>query len=116
MKIFLFLITLSLQVFSIQELQLNIIDQNFNSSNKITITAEQIKKSHATNLPQLLSSQANISVASTSFQPNSIYLRGGDSSHVLILIDGVPSYDPSTVQRTVNLGNLNLQSIQKIKT
>jgi iron complex outermembrane receptor protein len=102
-------------VLAIQELQLDVVDQNFSSSNKIIIDAEQIKKSHATNLAQLLSSQANISVASTGFQPNSIYLRGGDSSHVLILIDGVPTYDPSTVQRTVNLGNLNLKNIQKIE-
>lgn len=101
--------------YALQDLQLDVIDQNFSSSNKIIIDAEQIKKSHATNLAQLLSSQANVSVASTSFQPNSIYLRGGDSSHVLILIDGVPTYDPSTVQRTINLGNLNLKNIQKIE-
>lgn len=101
--------------YALQDLQLDVVDQNFSSSNKIIIDAEQIKKSHAANLAQLLSSQANVSVASTSFQPNSIYLRGGDSSHVLILIDGVPTYDPSTVQRTVNLGNLNLKNIQKIE-
>jgi outer membrane cobalamin receptor len=101
--------------YAIQDLQLDVVDQNFSSSNKIIIDAEQIKKSHASNLAQLLSSQANVSVASTSFQPNSIYLRGGDSSHVLILIDGVPTYDPSTVQRTINLGNLNLKNIQKIE-
>ena len=109
------LVLIQTSAFAIQEMQLDVIDQNFNSSNKVTITAEQIKKSHASNLAQLLSSQANISVSSTSFQPNSIYLRGGDSSHVLILIDGVPTYDPSTVQRTVNLASLNINNIQKIE-
>jgi iron complex outermembrane receptor protein len=111
----LILSTLFQSAHALQDLQLDVIDQNFSSSNKIIIDAEQIKKSHASNLAQLLSSQANVSVASTSFQPNSIYLRGGDSSHVLILIDGVPTYDPSTVQRTMNLGNLNLKNIQKIE-
>jgi iron complex outermembrane recepter protein len=114
-KIFLAVSFLSTMAFSIQDLELNVVDQNFSSSNKIVISADQIKKSHATSVAQLLSSQANITVASTSFQPNSIYLRGGDSSHVLILIDGVPTYDPSTVQRTVNLGNLNLKNIKKIE-
>ncbi len=115
MKFFIFIFLFAAKAFSIQDLELNVVDQNFSSSNKIVISADQIKKSHATNVAQLLSSQANISVSSTSFQPNSIYLRGGDSSHVLILIDGVPTYDPSTVQRTVNLGNLNLKNIKKIE-
>lgn len=117
MKIYIAIILVFIQAsaLAIQDMQLDVVDQNFNSSNKVIITAEQIKKSHASNLAQLLSSQANISVASTSFQPNSIYLRGGDSSHVLILIDGVPTYDPSTVQRTVNLASLNLKNIKKIE-
>lgn len=114
-NIFFIILAFSNLAFAVQDLHVDIVDQNFSSSNKIIISAEQIQKSHATNLAQLLSSQANISVANTNFQPNSIYLRGGDSSHVLILIDGVPTYDPSTVQRTVNLGNLNLKNIQKIE-
>ena len=115
LKLSIFITFFSLQVFAVQEIQVDVVDQNFNSSNKIVIDQDQIKKSHATSLPQLLSTQANISVASTSFQPNSIYIRGGDSSHVLILIDGVPTFDPSTVQRSINLGNLNLKNIKKIE-
>lgn len=114
-KSLLFVSFFSITAWAVQEIQVDVIDQNFNSSNKIVIDQDQIRKSHAVSLPQLLSSQANISVASTSFQPNSIYIRGGDSSHVLILVDGVPTYDPSTVQRTINLGNLNLKNIKKIE-
>lgn len=114
-RVFLAFSFLSVTVRAIQDMQLDVVDQNFNSSNKIVISEQEIKQSHATNLADLLSSQANINIVSTNFQPNSIFLRGGDSSHVLILIDGVPNYDPSTLQRTVNLGNMNLKSIKKIE-
>ncbi len=36
--------------YALQDLQLDVVDQNFSSSNKIIIDAEQIKKSHAANL------------------------------------------------------------------
>lgn len=116
MKRILFFIVLSLSKFLFaNDLQFDVVDQNFNSSNRIIITEEQIKKSHATSLPQLLASQANINITATPQQPNSIYLRGGDASHVMIIIDGIPNYDPSTVQKTVNLSHLNLKSIKKIE-
>jgi len=116
MQKFLFFIVLGLsKLLFAEDLQFDVVDQNFNSSNRIIITEEQIKKSHATSLPQLLASQANIAIVATPLQPNSIYLRGGDASHVLIIIDGVPSYDPSNVQKTLNLSHLNLKGIKKIE-
>jgi len=105
----------SLQTFAIQEIEVVVADQSFSSSSKVVITEKEIKKSHVNNISTLLSSEANVAVASSNFTPNSIYIRGGDTSHVLFLIDGIPFYDPSTIQRTVNLSTLNLRAIKKIE-
>lgn len=95
-------------------LNLDVADQNFNSTDKIIIDQDEIQKSRASNLPALLLTKANISISTNNVQPNSIYIRGGDSSHVLILIDGVPAYDASSPQRTVNLFSLNVSKIKRI--
>lgn len=105
----------SLQTFAIQEIEVVVADQSFSSSSKVVITEKEIKKSQVNNLSTLLSSEANVAISSSNFTPNSIYIRGGDTSHVLFLIDGIPFYDPSTIQRTVNLSTLNLRSIKKIE-
>ncbi len=101
--------------FAIQEFESVVVDQKFNSSSTIVIDQKEIQKSRAKDLTSLLASQANISITQSNFQPNSIYLRGGDSSHVLILVDGVPFYDATTVQRTINLNSLNLKSVRRIE-
>lgn len=111
----LFSITLSTSTFAARVLNLDVADQNFNSTDKIIIDQEEIQKSRASNLPALLATKANISISTNNVQPNSIYIRGGDSSHVLILVDGVPSYDASSPQRTINLFNMNLSKIKRIE-
>lgn len=90
-------------------------DVIFNSSTRTVIDEKTIKESRAPNVTSLLSSQASISITNTPFQPNSIYIRGGDSGHVLILIDGVPFYDASTIQRTFNLNSLDIKSVRRIE-
>jgi outer membrane cobalamin receptor len=87
----------------------------FNSSSRIVIDEKTIKESRSPNVTTLLAAQANVTITSTPFQPNSIYIRGGDSSHVLILIDGIPFYDASTIQRTIDLNSLDIKSIRKIE-
>ncbi len=112
---FLALVFSAVNSFAIQEFEAVVEDKKFNSSSTIVIDAAEIKKSRVKDVTSLLATQANIAIAQSNFQPNSIFLRGGDNSHVLILIDGVPFYDASTVQRTVNLNTVNLKSIQKIE-
>lgn len=101
--------------YAIDEYETVIIEQNFNSSSKVVIDKKEIERSRAKDIPSLLATQANISVSQSKFQPNSIFLRGGDSGHILILVDGVPYYDASTSQRTINLSSLNLKSVQRIE-
>lgn len=96
-------------------LKFEVVDSNFESTEKIVIDQEAIQKSRSTNVAQVLANQANINVVSTSIQPNSIFIRGGDSGHVLILIDDIPTYDSSTLQRTFNLGTMNVSNIKRIE-
>jgi iron complex outermembrane receptor protein len=90
-------------------------DIQFNSSSRIVIDKDEIEKSHARSLTTLLATQANVSIVQSNFTPTSIYIRGGDSSHVLILVDGVPFYDASSIQRTINLNSIDIKSVQKIE-
>lgn len=90
-------------------------DVIFNTSTRVIIDEKTIKESRSPNITTLLASQANVTVTNTPFQPNSIYIRGGDASHVLILIDGVPFYDASTIQRTIDLNSLDIKSIRRIE-
>ncbi len=108
-------IAFTLKTHAIQEFETVVKDIQFNSSSRIVIDKKEIEKSHAKSLTALLAAQANISIAQSNFTPSSIYLRGGDSSHVLILVDGVPFYDASTIQRTINLNSLDIKSVQKIE-
>ncbi|MEN0057205.1 MAG: TonB-dependent receptor [Bdellovibrio sp.] len=90
-------------------------DVMFNSSDRVIIDERTIKDSRAPNITTLLSTQANITVTTSPFQPNSIYIRGGDAGHVLILVDGVPFYDASNAQRTFNLNSLDIKSVRRIE-
>ena len=105
----------TVQSLAIQEFESVVVEQKFNSSSSIVIDHDEIQSSRAKNLTNLLATQANIVITQSNFQPYSVYLRGGDSSHVLILVDGVPFYDAASVQRTVNLNSLDLKSIQRIE-
>lgn len=96
-------------------MSLTITDQNFNSTERIIIDQEAIKRSRANSLAQVLSSQANIVITSSNFQPNSVFVRGGDSSHVLFVVDDVPTYDASTLQNTVNLSGMNVFNVKRIE-
>ena len=90
-------------------------DKGFESSDRILITKDEIQKSQAQSLPELLNKKAHITVGSSPIEPNSIFIRGGNSSHVLILIDDVPVYDTATIERTTDLSAINLLAIQSIE-
>ncbi len=88
---------------------------HFRSASHVVLEQKQIQNSQASSLSQLLSTQANISVTGQSGQLGSIYLRGGDSGHVLVLLDGLPFYDPASIQRSVNIDNIDIHSIKRIE-
>jgi outer membrane cobalamin receptor len=110
----LFLVFLSLNTFA-ETYETVVSDFVFNSSSRLVLTEEMIRNSNSPNIPSLLKQLAGISITSNPFQPTSISMSGGDSGHVLILVDGIPFYDPSTIQRTGNLSALNIKSVKRIE-
>ncbi len=89
-------------------------DSSFSTSSRVVIDEEEIQNSKAPNMSDLLSTKANINITNSAFQPNSLLVRGGDSSQVLIIVDDIPVYDASTIQRSFNLNSISLNSVQKI--
>lgn len=111
---FISLLLLTTNVYAI-EFETIIEDFKFNSTSRVIIDEKTIEETRAKDVFSLLSTQANLSYSTQNLQAPQIYLRGGDASHILIVIDGVPTYDASTNQRTFNLNNLNIKNIRKIE-
>jgi len=87
----------------------------FNSSSKVVIDEKTIRESNAPDLISLITTQANITLFNNNFQPPQLFLRGGEASHVLFVIDGVPVFDPSWAQRTLNLNILDITNVKRIE-
>lgn len=98
-----------------QEYEMVIEDVIFNSSSRVIIDEKTIRESNAQDLTTLITTQANINLFNNNFQPPQLFLRGGDSSHILFIIDGVPSFDASWAQRTMNLNTLDIQNVKRIE-
>lgn len=89
-------------------------DSSFSTSSKVVISKDEIQDSKAPNMSALLSTKANINITNSAFQPNSLLVRGGDASQILIIIDDIPVYDASTAQRAFNLNSINVNSVERI--
>jgi len=82
------------------------------------ITAEQINASLGKSLGELLQEQVGISVVGARSAPGSnqeIYVRGANTGHVLLLMDGFPLNDPSHISQVMDWNLINLANIQKIE-
>ena len=90
-------------------------DVIFNTSTRTIIDEKTIRESRAPNITTLLSSEANVTITNSPIQQNSIFIRGGDAGHILILVDGVPFYDASTSQRIFNLNSLDVKAVKRIE-
>ncbi len=82
------------------------------------ITREQIEKSPNINLGELLNRQSGLTVIGASNAPGTnpdIYLRGSATGNALILIDGNPATDASTIRSTFDLNFIPLGEIERIE-
>jgi vitamin B12 transporter len=79
------------------------------------LTREDIERSQAPDLLTLLARQAGIDVARTGGQgqASTVFLRGGNSTHALVLIDGV-RVNPAT-QGAPDFAHLPLAQIERIE-
>lgn len=87
------------------------------SSSIKVIDSKEIKKSLSSTLPELLAKESDINIVTSG--PNgsnsSLFLRGTDSSHTLVLVDGIMMNDPSNPNRQFDIGRLSLNNIEKIE-
>ncbi|MDR6337183.1 vitamin B12 transporter [Filimonas zeae] len=98
----------------------NKIAQKQNATGKVVsvISREQIEKSTGRTVAQLLNEQAGITIngALNNLGTNqSVYMRGASSGRTLILVDGIPVYDPSLSNSEFDLNLLALNDIERIE-
>ena len=87
-----------------------------NSINIVTISKEQIEKSTATNISELLQQIAGLDIRRRGAEgmQADLYIRGGSFDQTLLLIDGIKVEDPQTGHHTMNM-TLPLEVIEKIE-
>lgn len=48
-------------------------------------------------------------------QPASVFIRGANSEHTLVLIDGIEINDPSSTSRTFDFGGMSMNEVERIE-
>jgi len=86
-------------------------------SSVVVITEEEMKQRGYTLLKDLLKAETGVDVVSTGGpgSQTSVFIRGMESYHTLILIDGMKVGDPSLMQRQFDLANLTLDNVERIE-
>ncbi len=82
------------------------------------IGKEEIDRSSARDLSQLLAIHSGMIVAGSNGSPGkdkTIFLRGAVAEYTLILIDGVPVSDPSGIGGHFDIRNISLSNVERIE-
>ena len=81
------------------------------------IDLKQIEKSGAAKVYELLKDQKGVSVSTTSNFGGtvSVFMRGANSEHTVILIDGIKVNDPTSPAGGFDFANLPLNNIERIE-
>ncbi|QKJ29980.1 TonB-dependent receptor [Mucilaginibacter mali] len=95
-------------------------NQKQSQTGKVTtvITRQELERSSGKSVAQLLSEQAGIVINGANANPGlnkSVYMRGADNKHTLILLDGVLIFDPSNVGGAFDLRLLSVDQIDHIE-
>jgi len=88
------------------------------TSNDVTIFSQkEIRESSSKTLTELLSHQSDLYVASSGQENSSasVFIRGTDSSHTLVVIDGIIMNDPGNPNRQFDIGKLSLNNVEKVE-
>lgn len=82
------------------------------------ISSDDIKKSGANSIAELLAQQEGMYVVGAGQNPgmtSSIFTRGANSNQTVLLIDGVRITDPSAINNSIDVAELSLANIDKIE-
>ncbi|GAB3641782.1 TonB-dependent receptor plug domain-containing protein [Spirosoma arcticum] len=98
----------------------NKVEQRLSQTGKvITVLSDSVLQRYATqSVSELLSRQAGLQIVGSNgplgTNPD-IYLRGASAGNTLILLDGIPVYDPSGVANTFDLNLLTVGECNRIE-
>jgi vitamin B12 transporter len=86
-------------------------------SSVTVITAEQIEKSQKTAVADLLRTVPGLDVVRSGGQGQvvSVFTRGSNSNHTLVLIDGIEATDPSNPTNQFDFSSLQVDDIERIE-
>ena len=82
------------------------------------IDSEEIRNSAYDNVGELLTRQEGIYVVGANQTPGtnqSLFLRGANSNHTSVLIDGLRITDPSSPNSALDLSELSLANVERIE-
>jgi vitamin B12 transporter len=82
------------------------------------ITREQLDKAGGKQLTEVLNTQAGVTVSgsqNTLGTEQDIYLQGASAGKTLILIDGIPAYDPSGTSTGFDLNLINTDEVERVE-
>ena len=87
------------------------------SVSKIIINREQIEKSGAVDVVDILNNVDGIDLKQNGQrgQLTSLFMRGTNSNHTLVLLNGIPINDQTSTQGLHNFGQDFIQTIQQIE-
>lgn len=86
-------------------------------SSVTVITGEEIEQSKKTSLVDLLKSTPGIAVSQSGSLGGlaDLYIRGSNSNHVMVLIDGVKVNDPASAGHGFDFSNLTTDNIEQVE-
>jgi vitamin B12 transporter len=98
----------------------NKLEQKQSTTGKVitVITKEQIEKSSGKTVAQLLNEQAGLVVNgafNTAGSVQTLYMRGASAGRTLILMDGIPMNDPSTITTDYDLNLFSINDVERIE-
>lgn len=87
------------------------------ASSVTVVTAREIEQQQRRTLPQALAAVPGLNVVQIGGPggQTSVFMRGTNSNHVKVLIDGIEANDPSTPNRSFDFGSMLTDDIERIE-
>ncbi len=86
--------------------------------NVTVISSEEIENSFHFSVGDILAEQQSVHIIGNGQTPGSLtqgFLRGSNSNHYVVMLNGIRISDPSTVNNAVNLAELSLLGVKRIE-
>jgi len=87
------------------------------ASSVTVVTAQEIEQQQRRTLPQALAAVPGLNIVQIGGPggQTSVFMRGTNSNHVKVLIDGIEANDPSTPNRSFDFGSMLTDDIERIE-